>query len=215
MCAISTRFCYNLQQRDGFMNFIFDVGDVLIQYKPLVYLKSLFTDETMINRLHEAIFKSPEWLKMDEGVLSHKDGIEIFCKREPELKDEIHLVMDMKNYGETLIPLHETIDLLPKIKDSGHDLYYLSNMHTETKAFLLKNNDFFNLFDGGIFSCDINQRKPFPEIYRHLLKEYSLTPIDCIFFDDMNENTKAAEKEGMKGVIYTGAASVIAVLDSY
>ena len=197
------------------MNFIFDVGDVLIQYKPLVYLKSLFSDETLVNKLNETIFKSPEWLKMDEGKLSHKDGIEIFCKKEPDLQKEIHFVMDMKNYGKTLLPLHDTINLLPKIKESGHSIYYLSNMHTETKAFLLKNNEFFNLFDGGVFSCDINQRKPFPEIYRYLLNKYSLNPKTCIFFDDVQENIDAAEKEGIKSILFTTAKCVSDTLERY
>ena len=191
------------------MNFIFDVGDVLIQYKPLVYLRSLFTDETTVNRLNELIFKSSEWLKMDEGFLSHKDGTEIFCKKEPDLQKEIRRVMDMENYGKTLLPQQDTIDLLPKIKGSGHGLYYLSNMDKETKEFLLKNNDFFNLFDGGVFSCDINQRKPFPEIFRYLLNKYSLDPKNCIFFDDIQENISAAEKEGIKSTLFTGTECVL------
>ncbi|MCL2819262.1 MAG: HAD family phosphatase [Oscillospiraceae bacterium] len=194
------------------MNFIFDVGDVLVEYKPPVYLRSLFTDETLVNKLYEVIFKSPEWLIMDEGRLSHKEAIEIFCKREPELQSEIRQAMNMETYGKALFPLHETIDLLPKIKEAGHGLYYLSNMHTETRDYLLDKNDFFDLFDGGVFSCDIHHIKPSPEIYRHLLNKYSLNPSTCIFFDDMPENTTAAEKERIKAILFTAAECIKTVL---
>ena len=194
------------------MNFIFDVGDVLIEYKPTVYLRSLFSDESVVNELNELIFKSPEWLIMDEGLLTHKEGIEIFCTRKPEYREEIRRVMEMESYGKALYPLDDTLELLPKIKNSGHVLYYLSNMHKETLDYILEHYDFLNMFDGGVFSCNIKQRKPFPEIYRYLLDRYSLDPLDCIFFDDVQENVDAAEKENIKGVLFTGAQCVLEYL---
>jgi FMN phosphatase YigB (HAD superfamily) len=30
-------------------------------------------------------------------------------------------------------------------------------------------------------------------------------PQDCVFFDDMAENAQAAQKEGINGVLFTGA----------
>jgi len=194
------------------LNFIFDVGDVLIEYKPTVYLRSLFSDESVVNELNELIFKSPEWLIMDEGLLTHKEGIEIFCTRKPEYREEIRRVMEMESYGKALYPLDDTLELLPKIKNSGHVLYYLSNMHKETLDYILEHYDFLNMFDGGVFSCNIKQRKPFPEIYRYLLDRYSLDPLDCIFFDDVQENVDAAEKENIKGVLFTGAQCVLEYL---
>jgi len=190
------------------MNFIFDVGDVLIEYKPIVYLRSLFSDDALVNELNETVFKSPEWLIMDEGLLTHKEAIKIFCERKPELEAEICRVMEMESYGRALYPLRDTLDLLPGIKKTGHGLYYLSNMHMETRDFIIENYDFLDMFDGGVFSCNIKHRKPFPEIYRFLLKEYSLKPEECIFFDDVQENVDAAEKEGIKGVLFTGAECI-------
>ncbi|HEX3026773.1 MAG TPA: HAD-IA family hydrolase, partial [Clostridia bacterium] len=67
---------------------------------------------------------------------------------------------------------------------------------------------FFNLFDGGVFSCDIHMLKPSPEIYRYFLDQYRLDPHDCLFFDDMEENIKAAENFGIKGILFTGEQKV-------
>ena len=189
------------------MNFIFDVGNVLVEYAPVVYLRRLFSDEDLINKMVNVIFKSPEWLQMDEGFLLHKEATEIFCKREPEYIDAIKTVM--QNFDKTFFPLSDTINLLPEIKKAGHDLYYLSNIHVEIRDHLVNNHDFFDLFIGGVFSCDINHIKPSPEIYRYLLTTYSLNPQDCVFFDDMEENVEAAEKEGIKSVHFTTAECVL------
>jgi len=189
------------------MNFIFDVGNVLVDYTPVVYLRSLFTDESVVSKMLKVIYKSPEWLQMDEGILTHKEATEVFCTREPDYQAAIIKVM--QNFDKTFTPLPETIKQLPKIKKSGHELYYLSNIHAEIRDFLVDTHDFFNLFKGGVFSCDINYIKPAPEIYRHLLGKYSLNPKDCIFFDDMEQNVKAAEKEGIKGILFKSADCIL------
>jgi len=192
------------------MNFIFDIGNVLVDYKPAVYLDNLFSDSSLVKKMNETIFKSPEWLLMDKGALSLAEAIDIFCARMPELKDEI--LKTIESVNNIFTPIPETIKLLPIIKDSGHDLYYLSNIHVEIRDYLLENHEYFSLFDGGIFSCDVRLTKPSPEIYRHLLEKYRLHPGSCLFFDDMRENVSAAAKEGIKAVLFTTAECVLPFL---
>ena len=115
----------------------------------------------------------------------------------------------MDNTNDIVSPIKETIELLPKIKENGHRLYYLSNMPKETRSFLLENHEYIKMFDGGIFSCEVNLLKPSPEIYKHLLEKYNLIPGECIFFDDVQRNVSAAEKEGIKGVLFTTAECVL------
>ena len=189
------------------MNFIFDIGNVLVDYSPIKYLNGLFSDKTIIEKIDKTVFKSPEWLEMDRGVLTTDEAIEIYCAREPEIQSEIR--QTMQSVSSMFTPLPDTIKLLPKLKESGHSLYYLSNIRIDIRDYLLEKNEFFNLFTGGVFSCDIKCIKPSPEIYRHLLEKYSLNPQECIFFDDMEENVKAAEKEGIKSVLFTTADCVL------
>ena len=188
------------------VNFVFDIGNVLVDYRPVAYLESLFSDNSLVKKMHDAIFKSREWLLMDQGMLTHDEAIEIFSAREPEFKSAI--LHAMQNVNDIFTPLSETIELLPKVTESGHGLYYLSNIHKEIRDFLFENHEYFNLFDGGVFSCDVNSTKPSPEIYRHLIEKYSLIAQDCLFFDDIEENVSAAEKEGIKGVLFTTAECV-------
>jgi len=189
------------------MNLIFDFGNVLVDFKPLVYLKGLFSDDVLINKINEIVFKSYEWIQMDQGVLTHKEAIKVLCRREPEYKNEIFITI--KNASDIVSPINETIQLLPKIKKAGHRIYYLSNMHIEIRDYLLKNHKYISLFDGGVFSCDIKMTKPSPEIYRYIINKYNLIPEECVFFDDVEENTAAAEREGIKSILFTSAADVI------
>jgi len=189
------------------MDFIFDVGNVLVDYKPVVYLDSLFSDSSLVKIINIAIFQSPEWLYMDQGTLSHAEASNIFCARLPEL--EYAIIKTMESVNNIFTPLPETIKLLPIIKESGHSLYFLSNIHNEIRDFLLENHQYFSLFDGGVFSCDVKLTKPSPEIYRFLIEKYQLNAQDCLFFDDIEENVAAAEKEGIKGVLFTTAECVL------
>jgi len=189
------------------VDFIFDFGNVLVDFKPGVYLKSLFTDNSLVDKMNSLIFLSPEWLIMDRGLLTHDEAIDIFSAREPEYRAEIRRTIN--NANDIVSRINETIDLLPKIKSAGHGLYYLSNMQKEIREYLLNNHEYISIFDGGVFSCDVNMIKPSSEIYRHLLDKYGLTPEECIFFDDVLENVAAAEKEGIKGVLFTTADCVL------
>ena len=189
------------------MDFIFDFGNVLVDFKPVEYLSGLFSDRSLVKKMNNIIFKSPEWLKMDQGLLTHNEAIKVFCTREPDYQAEIQRTI--KNANSILSRINETIELLPKIKDSGYGLYYLSNMQKELRDYLLENHDYIRLFNGGVFSCDVNSIKPSPKIYRHLINKYNLIPEECIFFDDVEENVSAAEKEGMKGVLFTGAKCIL------
>jgi len=192
------------------MNFIFDVGNVLVEYEPLKYLKTLFSDKSVVDKMYETIFQSKEWLDMDCGILTHEEAIKIFCACEPEFQSEIRKTM--RNFNKIFTPLPDTIALLPRVKETGRKLYYLSNIHKEIRDSLIEKHEFFNLFDGGVFSCDVHVIKPYPEIYRCLLEKYSFIPQDCIFFDDMEENVAGAEKEGIKGVLFTSADCVLEYL---
>ena len=194
------------------MNFIFDIGNVLLDFKPKLYLKNVFNTQSVEDKMRDVVFESNEWVQLDEGLITHQEALEIFRTREPDYASEIQL--SMERLTEMLTPISETIALLPKIKASGHKLYYLSNFHKELMKYVLDEYDFFNLFDGGVFSCDVNVCKPSPLIYHLLLDKYSLIPEECVFFDDMEENAIAAQKEGISGIVFTDAECVRRYFDN-
>jgi len=188
------------------MNFIFDIGNVLIDFKPIPFLQKMFADPELEAKINKTIFKSHEWLDMDRGTISHEDACDVFCLREPNYKAEI--IQTMQHLNDMLTPISGTIEILPEIKKNGHNLYYLSNYHNELRNYIIDKYSFFSLFDGGVFSCDVKTIKPEPEIYRQLLYMYQLSPKDCVFFDDMSENVEAARREGINSVLFTDVECV-------
>lgn len=188
------------------MNFIFDIGNVLIDFKPKAFLHKLFDNPVYEDKIHEIIFKSSEWVKLDEGTITPKEACSIFCLREPKYRELI--IKAMERLPEMLTAIPETTELLPKIKVSGHRLYFLSNYHKELSRYIQEQYSFFDLFDGGVFSCDIHLLKPSSEIYQYFLGKYGLNPHDCVFFDDVEENIRAAESAEIKGVLFTDVQQI-------
>lgn len=62
--------------------------------------------------------------------------------------------------------------------------------------------DFLPFMDGGIFSFREHMIKPDPAIYQLLLKNYSLTPSECVFLDDTQENIDVANVLGIHGITF-------------
>jgi putative hydrolase of the HAD superfamily len=188
------------------MNFIFDIGNVLIYFKPREFLRDLFHDPVTEGALYDVIFDSEEWLELDRGTVTPAEACAAFCTRAPTYRENI--IEAMNRLPEMLMPIPETVEMLPKIKQAGHSLYYLSNYHKALSAYIQNEYPFFKLFDGGVFSCDIHMVKPSPGIYRFFLEKYTLDPKSCLFFDDVENNIKSAELCGMKGILYKDETSI-------
>jgi putative hydrolase of the HAD superfamily len=180
------------------LNFVFDLGGVLISYEPKKYVEKLLDNDTeMIYRL---IFESPEWIELDRGTISEDRAIEIWCKRKPEYSEYIRLVM--KNWIEMLVPVDENVLFLKFLKKKGHRLYVLSNFHKKAFEILYEKYDFFSLFDGLVISYREKTVKPEEKIYRILLERFGLIPSETVFIDDSPKNIEAAQKIGLNTFLY-------------
>lgn len=58
-------------------------------------------------------------------------------------------------------------------------------------------------FDNIYMSFDIGHKKPNKEAFLHVLEKINAKPEECVFVDDLQVNINAANKLGMKGVLYT------------
>jgi putative hydrolase of the HAD superfamily len=96
----------------------------------------------------------------------------------------------------------EMIGFIKEIKSNGYSLAILSNMVTETLDYLKKNTSFIGLFDFPFFSCDFNLIKPDPRIYTYILDQMKVRPEGCIFIDDLRRNCEAAEKLGIRSILF-------------
>jgi FMN phosphatase YigB (HAD superfamily) len=187
-------------------NIVFDIGNVLLYFKPEEYLDSFKFDETIKEKVFQSIFKSKHWVELDRGTLTENEAIDFFCKTSPELQQEIKKVM--QDWIGILKPNLETVKILREIKEKNYRMFLLSNFHKSAFEKVSCENEFFNIFDGKIISYEINLIKPEEAIYNRLLKTYDLKAEETLFIDDMKENIETAEKLGIHTILFKDAGSL-------
>ncbi|WP_425807549.1 HAD family hydrolase [Desulfitobacterium sp. Sab5] len=182
-------------------NIIFDLGNVLLNFKPLEYINRKIPEQSSGTQIYEEIFKSLEWLMLDRGLITEDDALDRICDRNREMNQQIREVMD--NWYQMLTPIESVVEVLIELKQIGYKVYFLSNFHLLAFEDVTKRYDFFSVFDGGIVSFKEKLMKPEKDIYDKLIKTYEINPHESIFIDDTKENIEGAIKLGFKTIHFT------------
>ena len=187
-------------------NIIFDLGNVLISFKPSEYFEKNNYPEAIKATILSDIFGSKEWLMLDNGEITTPEAIDAIAKKSPLKKEEIDHIFNLRT--DLMFPLDQNVRLLPGLKKRGFRLYYLSNFPLDIFYEIKSGYYFFKHFDGGLISSEAKFSKPDIGIYKTLLEKYSLMPEECLFIDDAEINVKAAEAIGMKGLVTHGSLEI-------
>lgn len=179
-------------------NIIFDLGNVLLKFKPEEFLLQFTSDKEYIKQFVPKITSSKLWLDLDKGYESLENAEIIFLSKYPEEKDFISLFFN--HWMEMLTPIEENINILLDLSKSGYKTYILSNFIKETFKFVKDKFDFFTLFDGQIISGEEKVIKPDIAIYETLLRRYQLIPEESLFIDDILFFLKPAKKLGISTI---------------
>ncbi len=179
-------------------NIVFDLGNVLISFKPDEFFYKNGYDEPAVKVLIDEIFRSREWLMLDNGDITTKEAIEGISAKSSLKTEVIASVFNLRT--KIMFPLAYNTKMLPELKKHGFKLYYLSNFPDDIFDEVFNKYDFFRYFDGGIISARVNASKPDTRIFRILIDKYSLSANESLFIDDSEINVKAAESIGMKGL---------------
>jgi putative hydrolase of the HAD superfamily len=193
-------------------NIIFDLGNVLLDFNPKVYVKSKISEEK-VEEIYKCIFRSDEWPMLDRGTISEEDAKINIINRNIKNEKLINLVFE--NWYDILAPIESSVDLLKKLKQKGYKVYYLSNFHLAAFEHVTRKHAFFECFNGGVVSYKEKLLKPEKEIYEKIIDKYNLEPSQTIFVDDMKENVRAAMKLGLKGIILENPKDLKAELEEF
>ncbi|QEN08701.1 HAD family phosphatase [Oceanispirochaeta crateris] len=177
------------------MNIVFDLGGVVLHWNPDELIARTFSGKSDQKIVKEQFLSHPDWEAMDKGTLDEESALQNAAQRTALPYEKLKKMME--DVPPFLEPNSQTIAIIKKVKERGHKLYILSNMHHNSMDYLLATHDFFNMFDGIVASCRVGMIKPEPEIYEHLLKEFSLNPEETAFIDDLKQNVEAASKKGI------------------
>lgn len=195
-------------------NLIFDVGGVLIGYR----WKEMLTDDFGLSdekaeEIGQMVFSDPIWRDFDRGTIHIEVLVEHYCSCRPEDAD---LIRRMFYGNDKMATEREAVwNRMKELKEKGYGIYILSNYseflfkkHTETLPFR-------KILDGGVVSYQTGHIKPEVEIYRHLLEKYDLDPEECIFFDDIEENVRAARTVGISSRLITSEEALLKELENF
>ena len=192
------------------MNIVFDLGGVVVKWQPDELIAQVFEDPTVRAKVRREIVDHEDWLALDRGSLALEDAVARAALRtglsEPELTRFFNAV------PASLVAIPETVNLMYRLKHSGHRLYCLSNMQAASIAHLERTYDFWEVFEGAVISSRIGLIKPEPAIYSHLLDHYQLVGSDTTFIDDIDANLIAAAAFGIRPLKFEHPAQCAAAL---
>ena len=194
---------------------IFDFGGVLIDWNPMnVYRKAFNGDEEKARWFLDNICHH-EWNTLLDAGKDWHQSIEEKVAEFPEYEKYIRMYLE---HWEVMLtgPIHETVDILKKLKDTGkYRLYAITNWSDFTFTITYQKYEFLKWFEGISVSGKLKMVKPHKEIYLHTLENYRIKPENSVFIDDNVTNIETANSLGINGIIYKNAEELKQSLKGY
>ena len=165
--------------------------------------------------LDKAIFQSGLWERLDLGTLSREELVLKVVSMIGSIYQEKvqEVVWNWPSYIEIYT---EVFPLLVRLKEKGHRIFVLSNTSPVFYELLEEQLSPLNeILDGFVLSCDIKAIKPDPKMFEEILHKYQLDPVNCIFLDDVKDNTKMAESLGIKAYQVKQRSDVVDILKKF
>lgn len=197
------------------MDIILDMGNVLLEWNKDKILRGVVKTEKDYMILDKAIFQSGLWERLDLGTLTRENLVLKVVSMIGSIYQEKvqEVVWNWPSYIEIYT---EVFPLLVRLKEKGHRIFVLSNTSPVFYE-LLKNqlSPLNGILDGFVLSCDIKAVKPDPKMFEEILHKYDLNPENCIFLDDVKDNTKMAESLGIKAYQIKKRSDVVDILKKF
>ena len=197
------------------MDIILDMGNVLLEWNKDKILKAVVKTEKDYLILDKAIFQSGLWERLDLGTLTREELVDkVLSILGDCYQDEVEEVI--WNWPAYIDIYSEVFPLLAVLKRKGHRIFVLSNTSPVFYE-LLKDqlSPLAEILNGFVLSCDIKAIKPDPKMFEEILQKYELDPANCLFLDDVKENTKMAESLGIKAYQVKQRSDVVDILQRF
>ena len=180
---------------------IFDLGGVVtIEYRELFY-------DNLANALGVSGKEIRDILaeyhsEMTRGSMTIRDMYaKVIIKLGNDLDADDMLEKHIGIMKKTLLDWNPKVVEFVKELRKKHQVICLTNTEIEAMQYNRKTG-LFNLFEKAFISTEMGMEKPDKNIYLAALKEINCEPEEAVFIDNIEEYVKAAEKVGMKGIIF-------------
>lgn len=180
-------------------NIVFDLGGVLIDFKPEKYLEHIGFCEGDINLFTKIVFYGEEWSEYNSSKSNIIQTKQKLIQNYPQYTDKIKQIFNNINLQYILFEIKDTSNYLKELKDKRYNIYILSDLSIDSYNYL-KKLKFFDYINGGVYSFEIGTTKPNKNNYKVLLEKYKLNPKETIFIDDKLNNIEIANNFGIHGI---------------
>ncbi len=185
-----------------FKNVVFDVGDVLVDFRYRDLMRDLGFDESCVEFLAKNMVETEFWHELDLGLWNHNDAVKKYTEEFPQYREQVLKFWD--NIQDVVREYDYAPGLIQAIKDQGYGVYILSNYPVDTAEMHWPTFKFLPFTDGHIISGYEKITKPDEAIYRLLETRFGIKLEESIFVDDRQVNIDAAAKYGMKAILFKG-----------
>ena len=184
-------------------NIVFDMGRVLTDYQPDAVARHFIKDEKERREVADSVFRSPEWILLDKGTISHEEALKRMQDRLPSAHAKEMASLCLARWHEyNMEPKRAMEPVVRELKNRGFGIYLCSNASLRLLECFQKVIPAIDCFDGILFSSQIKAIKPEKEIYEKLFERFSLKPEECFFIDDIEANVQGAKACGMDGYCF-------------
>lgn len=197
------------------MDIILDMGNVLLEWNKDKILKAVAKTQKDYLILDKAIFQSGLWERLDLGTLTREELVlKVISMIGSIYQEKVQEVV--WNWPAYIDIYTEVFPLLARLKEKGHRIFVLSNTSPVFYELLEEQLSPLNeILDGFVLSCDIKAVKPDPKMFEEILHKYQLDPANCVFLDDIADNTNMAESLGIKAYQVKQRSDVVDILKKF
>lgn len=171
--------------------FVFDLGSVLIDWKPTYLYDKMFADKEKEKYFLHHICTLAWHEKQNAGCPPQRateEMVQQYPEWEPYIRAYYGRWKEMFRGG-----IEGTLQIVKELKDKGYKLYISSNWNAELYNCNAGDFPFLQWFDGKLLSGEIKMMKPDKEIYQFFLETFRINPEQALFIDNNQENCDAAQ----------------------
>jgi len=141
------------------------------------------------------------------GELTEQQYLQLFLKRTNWVMSPEQLGTFVRRNLDTDLE-NSAFELLIQLLKGNYHLVLLSDQIREWTEYIKATRNELAIFDQQIFSFDCGMIKSDPWMFPHALDVINTTADHCLFIDDSSVNIAAAEKCGIKSILYVGPSDL-------
>lgn len=192
---------------------VFDIGKVLVHYDPEIPFRRLIPDDTERRWFFDNVCTHDWNVEQDRGR-RWEDAEALLIAGYP---DHARNIRSFRLHWHEMVPhpYKESVAILERLIDQGHDVTMLTNFASDTFAEARQRFPFLQRPRGVTVSADVGLIKPDRAIYEHHANAFGLEPAATLFIDDSKTNVEGARAAGWQSVQFIDAATLRADLARY